>query len=125
MQLLFDALALIRPGITTAGDLADHYSSQAGALGAVDASGVVLHSDGIGNLARPRIGPNNTPLDKPTVLIPGMTFDFKPAITMQRSVIADVGTTNRVVQIGENVLITETGAVRLGNRKLEPISTER
>jgi Xaa-Pro aminopeptidase len=125
IQLFFDALALIRPGITTAGDLADHYSSQADALGAVDASGVVLHSDGIGNLARPRIGPNNTPLDKPTILLPGMTFDFKPAITMQRNVIADVGTTNRVVQIGENVLITQTGAVRLGNRKLEPISTER
>jgi hypothetical protein len=98
---------------------------KAGALGAVDASGVVLHSDGIGNLSRPRIGPNNTPLDKPTVLVPGITFDFKPAITMQRDVIADVRTTNRVVQIGENVLITETGAVRLGNRKLEPINTER
>ena len=124
IELLFDALQFIQPGTTTAGDLADHYASKAGQLGAVDASGVVLHSDGIGNLARPRIGPNNSVLDKPIVLVPGMCFDFKPAIMMQRSVVADVGPTNRVVQIGENVVITASGAVRLGARALEPLITE-
>jgi hypothetical protein len=43
-----------------------------------------------------------------------MTFDFKPAIRMKRSVIEVVGRQNRIVQIGEHFLITENGAVRLG-----------
>jgi hypothetical protein len=70
------------------------------------------------------LGPANSRGDSDIVLVPGMTFDFKPAIRMKRNVIEDVRRENRTVQIGEHYLITDKGAVRLGKRKLEPLPTE-
>jgi hypothetical protein len=52
-----------------------------------------------------------------------MTFDFKPAIRMRREVIQDVGSQNRTVQLGDHVLVTEGGIVRLGTRALAPLTT--
>jgi len=54
---------------------------------------------------------------------PGHTFDFKPSVTLDRAKIRDVGERNRSVQLGESILVTEKGAVRLGNRPLVPIAT--
>jgi len=124
VKIFFDGLAFIKPGKTTCGDLADHYASAVAKLDAEDESGVVLHSSGIANLSRPRIGPANSRGDAPILLTPGMAFDFKPAIRLRRSFIQDTGRTNRVVQIGDHVLVTENGAVRLGKRELKPIATE-
>jgi hypothetical protein len=42
---------------------------------------------------------------------------------MKRERLADVGPRNREIQLGEHLLVTETGAVRLGSRPLEPITT--
>ncbi len=53
-----------------------------------------------------------------------MTFNFKPAIRMKRSAVQDVRKENRVVQIGEHVLVTESGVARLGKRELKPLTTE-
>ena len=124
IRLFFDALAFIRPGTTTCGALVDHYRDMTAALGAEDTSGVTLHSSGIGNLTRPRLGPDNSVLDKPIVIVPGMTFNFKPAVRMKKSVIEDVRRENRTAQIGEHILVTERGAVRLGKRELRPMTTE-
>jgi hypothetical protein len=85
---------------------------------------VVLHSSGIANLSRPRLGPANSRGESNIVIAPGMTFDFKPAIRMKRSAIQDVMKENRIVQIGEHVLVTAQGVARLGKRELEPLTTQ-
>ena len=89
-----------------------------------DRSGVVLHSSGIGNLSRPRLGPANSREDSHIVLAPGMTFDFKPAIRLKRGVVDDVRNENRVVQLGEHVIVTASGVARLGKRELKPLTTQ-
>jgi Xaa-Pro aminopeptidase len=102
VKALLDSIAFITPGKTTCGQLVDHYAATVEKLNAEDRSGVVLHSSGIGNLSRPRLGPTNSRGDSDIVLVPGMTFDFKPAIRMKRNVIEDVRSENRIVQIGEH-----------------------
>ncbi|HLN87213.1 MAG TPA: M24 family metallopeptidase, partial [Candidatus Limnocylindrales bacterium] len=123
INVLQDSIAFIVPGKTTCGQLVDHYAALVQKSNAEDRSGVVLHSSGIGNLSRPRLGPSNSRGDSDIVLVPGMAFDFKPALRMKRSALEDIGRENRVVQIGEHYLITDKGAVRLGERKLEPLAT--
>jgi hypothetical protein len=86
--------------------------------------GVVLHSSGIGNLSRPHLGPANSREDSDVVLAPGITFNFKHALRMKRSAVQDVKKESRTVQIGEHVLVTERGIVRLGRRELKPLTTE-
>jgi len=120
-----DALKFIQPGKTTCGDLVDHYAETVGKMNAEDQSGVVLHSSGIGNLSRPRLGPSNSKEEAPIMLVPGMTFDFKPALSLKRSAAQDVGEKNRTVQLGDHVLITDSGAVRLGKRELGPLVTAK
>src|SRR6266571_4300036 len=102
----------------------DYYAKLTEKLGAEDRSGVVLHSSGIANLSRPRLGPANSREESDIVLAPGMTFDFKPAIRMKRGAIQDVGKENRVVQIGEHLLVGTTGVTRLGKRELKPLITQ-
>ena len=124
IKLFHQCLAFIAPGKTTCGQLVDYYTKLTEKLNAEDRSGVVLHSSGIGNLSRPRLGPANSREDSDIVLAPGMTFDFKPAIRMKRSAVEDVRKENRVVQIGEHVLVTASGVTRLGRRELKPLTTE-
>jgi len=124
IKLFHECLAFIFPGKTTCGQLTDYYAKLTDKFNAEDRSGVVLHSSGIGNLSRPRLGPANSREDSDIVLAPGMTFNFKPAIRMKRSVVQDVRKENRAVQIGEHVLVTESGVVRLGKRELKPMTTE-
>lgn len=124
VKVFFDTLKTIVPGKTTCGEFVDQYAANVGKVGVEDRSGVVLHSSGIGNLSRPRLGPSNSRGDEGIVLVPGMAFDFKPALRMKRSVLEDVKKENRAVQIGEHVLVTEGGTVRLGKRELKPITTE-
>ncbi|MGH7845991.1 MAG: hypothetical protein ACREQW_12595 [Candidatus Binatia bacterium] len=102
----------------------DHYAALVEKAKAEDRSGVVLHSSGISNLSRPRLGPSNSRGEEEIVIVPGMTFDFKPAIRLKREVLQDVKSPNRVVQIGEHYLITEKGSVRMGKRDLRPLATE-
>ena len=97
------------------------YTELAREVGAEPPGGVLLHSSGIGS-QRPRVGPT-TREDMDVVLQPGMTFDLKPTIVMRREVVSDIGAKNRSVQIGEHVVVTETGAIRLGTRALKPITT--
>ena len=124
IKVLQDSIAFIVADKTTCGQLVDHYAALVEKSNAEDRSGVVLHSCGISNLSRPRLGPSNSRGDSDIVLVPGMAFDFKPALRMKRSTVEDIGPTNRVVQIGEHYLITDKGAVRIGKRKLEPLATE-
>ena len=124
LKALHDSIAIIVPGKTTCGQLVDQYALIVEKMNADDRSGVVLHSSGIGNLSRPRLGPANSRGDSDIILVPGMTFDFKPALRMKRSVIQDTGRENRIVQIGEHYLITEKGPFRLGKRDLKPMATE-
>jgi Xaa-Pro aminopeptidase len=124
IRLFQECVAFVVPGKTTCGEIVDTYAKLAEKLGAEDRSGVVLHSSGIGNLSRPRLGPANSREDSDIVLAPGMTFDFKPAVRMKRSVVEDVRKENRVVQIGEHVLVGASGVARLGKRELKPLTTE-
>jgi Xaa-Pro aminopeptidase len=124
IKVLHDSMAFVVPGKTTCGQLVDHYAALVEKANAEDRSGVVLHSSGISNLSRPRLGPSNSRGEEGIVIVPGMTFDFKPALRLKREVLADVKSSNRVVQVGEHYLITERGAVRLGKRELKPLATE-
>jgi Xaa-Pro aminopeptidase len=125
-KALLDSMASIVPGKTTCGELCRYYATTVDKLNAEDQSGVVLHSSGIGNLSRPRLGPRDfgSGRDDTIIIVPGMAFDFKPVVKMKRSGTEDVGGENRTVQLGEHFLITEKGAVRLGKRELKPITTE-
>ncbi len=123
VKIFFESLAFIVPGKTTCGQFVDHYAAVTDKLNAEDRSGVVLHSSGIGNLTRPRLGPSNSRKDSDIVIVPGMTFNFKPAIRMKRSAIQDVMQQNRIVQLGEHLLITQS-AGRLGKRELKPLATD-
>ena len=123
IKLFHECVASIVPGKTTCGELVDHYAALTDQLGAEDRSGVVLHSSGIANLSRPRLGPTNSRKESDIVLAPGMTFDFKPAIHMKRAAVQDVLKENRVVQIGEHLLVGTNGVARLGKRALEPLTT--
>ena len=124
IKLFHECTAFIVPGKTTCGQLVDYYAKLTEKFGAEDRSGVVLHSSGIANLSRPRLGPANSREESDIVLAPGMTFNFKPAIRMKRSAVQDVRKENRVVQIGEHVLITESGVPRLGRRELKALAIE-
>lgn len=124
IKLLHECVGFIVPGKTTCGELVDYYAKLAEQLNAEDRSGVVLHSSGIANLSRPRLGPANSRGESDIVIAPGMTFDFKPAIRMTRAAVQDVRKENRAVQIGEHVLITASAVARLGKRELKPLTTE-
>ena len=121
--IIADALTFIQPGKTSCGDLVRRYLDQLAAAGAEDASGVMIHSSGIGNLSRPRVGPGNSEGDLPILLEPGMCFDLKPAFRLKRERMADIGPRNREIQLGEHLLVTDKGAVRLGSRPLGPLAT--
>ncbi len=43
---------------------------------------------------------------------------------MKRSAIQDVQKENRAVQIGEHVLVAESGVACLGKQELKPLTTE-
>ena len=122
IKIFFGVVAAIRPGKITTGELMARYVELAKDVGAEPPGGVLLHSSGMGS-QRPRVGPT-TKEDMDIVLQPGMTFDLKPTIAMQREVIEDVRPRNRSVQIGEHVVVTESGAIRLGERELKPIATK-
>jgi Xaa-Pro aminopeptidase len=123
-KLLQEAPSWVVPGKTTCGEFVKRYNARMEELGGEDTSGVSLHSSGIGNLTRPRVGLKNSVKDHQIVIRPGMTFDFKPAFHLKREKAADVAVRNRDVQLGEHFLVTDQGMVRVGSRPLVPLTTE-
>ncbi len=111
------AIAFIRPGKTTYGDFQANNEKVFTELGE-KGSGTNTHGGGIHFLSRPR----QSPEDNLVVMQPGHTFDFKPAVTLDRARVKDVGDKSRPVQLGESILVTDKGAVRLGTRSLVPIA---
>jgi Xaa-Pro aminopeptidase len=122
--LIKEVPATIVPGKTTLGEFLKRHSARVEELGADDASTVMFHSSGIGNLSRPRVGPKSGVEEFEIVLQPGMTFDYKPAVRVKRATLADVGAQNREINVGEHFLLTTEGAVRLGAREIVPIATQ-
>ncbi len=76
--------------------------------------GVVFHTAGAGGDG-PRMGWGRPDENSDLVIEPGMVFTLKPRVP-----IAGIETPNS--QIGDAILITETGAERLGQRKLDAIT---
>ncbi|OFW10343.1 MAG: hypothetical protein A3H96_02410 [Acidobacteria bacterium RIFCSPLOWO2_02_FULL_67_36] len=112
------AVAFIQPGKTTYGDFLANNEKTMKEFGE-RGSGLNTHGGGLGFLSRPR----QSAEDYLVVMQPGHTFDFKPAVTLDRAKTKDVGEKNRPVQVGESILVTEKGAVRLGTRAIVPIAT--
>jgi Xaa-Pro aminopeptidase len=112
------SLAFIQPGKTTYDEF-EKYLRKALVEegGAEGGGGVAVHSGGMGQ-ARPRGGKDNE-----MIIQPGHVFDFKPSLALQRTAIKDVGERNRQVQLGDAILVTDNGFVRLGTRPLAPIAT--
>ncbi len=112
------AIAFIQPGKTTYGEFQANNEKIFTELGE-RGGGLNTHGGGIGYLSRPR----QSEEDYLVVMQPGHTFDFKPSVALNRATIKDVGERNRSVQLGEAILVTDKGAVRLGTRPLVPIAT--
>jgi len=112
------AIAFIQPGKTTFGDFQENNQKIFEELGE-RGGGLNTHGSGIGYLSRPRQAAE----DNLVVMQPGFAFDFKPSVTLRREKFRDAGDTNRSVQLGESIVVTDTGAVRLGTRPLVPIAT--
>jgi Xaa-Pro aminopeptidase len=100
----------IRPGKRYI-DLCEHYARKARARSPeLEPSWVLIHSCGLGD--GPRMGAGRTEtLD--LELEPTMCFDIKPRILVKG--------TKPTVQFGDPVVVTATGARRLGTRPLEPL----
>jgi Xaa-Pro aminopeptidase len=112
------SLAFIKPGKTTYDDFEKFLRKTLVDAGGSEGGGVAVHSGGVGQ-ARPRGGRDNEML-----IQPGHVFDFKPSLALQRALIKDVGERNRSVQLGDAILVTDSGAVRIGTRRFEPIATQ-
>jgi Xaa-Pro aminopeptidase len=98
-----DMLALIAPGKTVA-DICAPYDKRLVARG--DRAGqLVIHSGGLGTLPR---GGSAGDVGK-MMLQTGMVFDVKPNFTLKDG---------SNVQFGDSIVITESGARRLGTRKM-------
>ncbi len=114
---LFDALVdWAKPGRTFADyslfykDEVDKYLARVGGKPYI---GVVFHTGGaLGD--GPRMGWSRDDENSDLVLEPGMVFSIKPRVPIP-------GLATPSTQIGDGVLITETGAERLGRRIIEPI----
>jgi len=100
----------VKPG-KTIGGLIDEFVRLAEARGA-KGGGVLVHTNGLG-ADRPRVGPGQAMHDGNIVIEPGFTFTVKTQIDHK-------GTP---ALIGEPITVSETGARRLGHRKLEPSIT--
>jgi Xaa-Pro aminopeptidase len=114
------AIEFIQPGKTTYGDFMANNERTFTEFGE-KGGGLNTHGGGLGFLSRPR----QSAEDNLVVMQPGHTFDFKPAVTLDRARTRDVGERNRPVQVGESILVRETGAVRLGTRAIVPIATHQ
>ncbi len=113
------AIAFIQPGKTTYGDFMANNEKTFKEFGE-KGGGLNTHGGGLGFLSRPR----QSAEDNLVVMQPGHTFDFKPAVTLDRTKTKDVGERNRSVQLGESIRVTDKGAARLGTRPLVPIATQ-
>ncbi|MEI6669486.1 MAG: M24 family metallopeptidase [Acidobacteriota bacterium] len=112
------SLAFIQPGKTTYDEFEKYLRKMLVEAGGAEGGGVAVHSGGMGQ-ARPRGGRDNE-----MIMQPGHVFDFKPSLALQRTAIKDVGERNRSVQLGDAILVTDTGVARLGTRRLVPITTQ-
>lgn len=106
-DVFHDMLAWIRPGRLFM-DLCRHYAARATArTPGLSPTWVVVHTCGLGDGPRMGVGRSETP---DLVIEPSMVFTIKPRI-----VIPGVSPS---VQFGDPVLVTDNGAVRLGQRPI-------
>jgi Xaa-Pro aminopeptidase len=98
-----DMLALVAPGKTVA-DICAPFDKRLVARGE-KAGALVIHSGGLGTLPR---GGSVGEVGK-MVLKTGMVFDIKPVFVLKDG---------SNVQFGDSIVVTETGARRLGTRKM-------
>ncbi len=112
IEVFNEMLAWLKPG-RTIDELCDHYVELCRAKGAEDRSGVMYHSNGLGN-DYPRLGPrlSRGGKDGRIVLQPNMTFTLKPVLRFP---------SRTATQYGDPMQITATGARRLGKRAQEPV----
>jgi Xaa-Pro aminopeptidase len=115
---LFDALVdWAKPGRSFA-DYSAFYKQEIdkriAVVGGKYYEGVIFHTGGaLGD--GPRMGWGRDDENSDLVIEPGMVFSIKPRVPIP-------GLDTPSTQIGDGVLITENGAVRLGRRKIEPIT---
>ncbi|MPZ13526.1 MAG: M24 family metallopeptidase [Chloroflexi bacterium] len=112
---VFDAVvAWLRPG-RTIDELCTHYLNLCENHRGRDASGVVYHSNGLGD-DFPRLGPRLMREDAGRIILqPNMSFTLKPVLRFP---------TGTATQFGDPVVITEGGARRLGKRARQPVIIE-
>lgn len=106
-----EMVAWLKPGVTIK-EVCEHYVGLCQARGAQDQSGVVVHTNGLGN-DYPRLGPRMMNAEDANVVVQaGHTFTLKPVLRFP---------SGTATQYGEPLTITERGARRLGKRQQAPI----
>lgn len=111
IDLLDEMVEWIRPGKRFI-DLCQFYADRAKARSPeLSPSWVLIHSCGLGD--SPRMGLLRTET-RDLVIEPTMTFTLKPRIIVKG--------TRPTAQFGDPVVVTSTGARRLGKRRIEPVT---
>lgn len=111
IEVYNELVAWVQPGRTIR-ELCEHYLALCRARDAEDSSGVVLHTNGLGN-DYPRLGPRlMASEDADIVLVEGHTFTLKPVLRFP---------SGTATQYGDPLTITPEGGVRLGRRDQQPI----
>jgi Xaa-Pro dipeptidase len=111
IEIYNEVVAWLKPGVTVR-ELMQKYDALCEEHGGRDASGVCMHTNGLGD-DYPRLGPRlqrGAELD--LAIQPGFTFTFKPVLRFPS------GTST---QYGDPLTITESGAQRLGTRDQVPV----
>lgn len=111
IEVYNEMVARLRPGQTVR-ELCEYYVGLCQVRGAEDSSGVVVHTNGLGN-DYPRMGPRMMRGGEGEIVLQkGMTFTLKPVLKFP---------SGTATQYGDPLTITDSGARRLGKRAQEPI----
>jgi Xaa-Pro dipeptidase len=118
-QLFDDLRAFMRPGVTFAA-IQERYRAAVEGAG-YEGGAALLHGRGLGD-DRPLMWGHRLPEDGPQALEEGMVFILKPAVFPPGSrdlVLRDGEVVELAVRAGDTVVVTASGAERLGQRPLE------
>ena len=120
VKLFHDLRSFMKPGVRFVDVQRRYVDAVQG--GGYDLGGALMHGRGLGDDHPLLWGNRPLPADDPAVLKEGMVFILKPAVFPKggaAELVDDGEILELAVRTGDTVVITPTGAERLGTRKLE------
>lgn len=108
LDLFHDLMDKVAPGKSVK-EFCDSFGDKLKARGVAKPGGVLIHSGGLADL--PRCGPGRMEGGDDLVFQAGMVFDLKPSVPVKQ--------TPTPAEFGDSIVVTEKGARRLGQHKME------